>query len=365
MIQSLSLRHFQSHKKTDLQFTPGVNSIIGSSNSGKTAILRALYWAVYNRPSGLSFISHWNRDNKDKPIKSTLVRVTNDNGIIERRKGKLKGEEKEFNGYIVNENVLEAIGQDVPDEVSKLFNLDSVNIQKQMDAPFLLSESAGEVARFFNSTIRLDLIDRILSKAESKRRDANKEKTHLESEQSSIDKEIETFNWIDEAEQLANRIVKIEDRQEDRSNRKDSLEESVNDYLEYKAIIEKQEVLLSAVPIIDKITRISESQNAVIEKYNYLRTCVEDWREQKKIIEGTADFSSIEKMISNIDEFRKELYEKVQLKEKIEESIVEYKERQEDVNGYADVINELENQLPSTCVLCGAKLVKESHIHDT
>jgi len=37
-----------------------------------------------------------------------------------------------------------------------MFNFDSVNIQKQMDAPFLLSESAGEVARFFNSTIWLE-----------------------------------------------------------------------------------------------------------------------------------------------------------------------------------------------------------------
>jgi len=359
LIKSLLLQHFQSHRKTSLQFVPGVNSIIGSSNSGKTAILRALYWAVYNRPGGISYISHWNRDNKDKPIKSTLVRVTNDNNVIERRKGKLKGEEKEFNGYIVNENILEAIGQDVPDEVSRLFNLDSVNIQKQMDAPFLLSESAGEVARFFNSTIRLDLIDRILSKAESKRREANKEKIRLENENIELTKEILTFDWLENAELLADRIEKIENVVEEKGHIYWQLQADIDDWVDMSKDIENQEVILSAVPIVNKIVLVQELLEEKIDKCERLQNLSEQWLEQNTIIEGTADFSSIEKIITSIDNLRKELYEKVQLKERLEESIESYNISFMDKDRWTVSIIEYEKEFPARCPICNSQLKED------
>jgi DNA repair ATPase RecN len=358
MISELSIQNYQSHKKSTLNFTLGVNSIVGSSNCGKTAILRALYWAIYNRPGGISYISHWNRDKNDKPIKSTFVRVTNENNVIERRKGKVKvnDESKDFNGYIVKGKYLEAIGQDVPDEVTKLFNLDSVNIQRQMDAPFLLSESAGEVARFFNSTIRLDLIDRVLSKAESKRREANKEKVRLDNENIELSKEIETFNWLDDAELLADRIEKIENRVNDNENKLESLSENINNYNESFAIIECQEVILSAVPIVNKIISVQESLEQNIERCERLQNLSEQWEEQNTIIEGTADFSKALLMIENIDIFRKEIYEKVQLLEKIEETIEDYENKNDEILECANKIDKLEEELPSICPLCGNEI---------
>ena len=62
MISQLTLRNFQSHKASRLRFHPGVNVITGPSDSGKTALLRALLWAVRNRPSGDAFRSHWGGD---------------------------------------------------------------------------------------------------------------------------------------------------------------------------------------------------------------------------------------------------------------------------------------------------------------
>jgi DNA repair protein SbcC/Rad50 len=354
MISELSIQNYQSHKKSILNFTLGVNSIVGSSNCGKTAILRSLYWAIYNRPGGISYISHWNRDKNDKPIKSTFVRVTNDNNVIERRKGKVKvnDESKDFNGYIVNGKYLEAIGQDVPDEVTKLFNLDSVNIQRQMDAPFLLSESAGEVARFFNSTIRLDLIDRVLSKAESKRREANKEKIRLDNENIELLKEIGTFNWLDDAEVLADKIEKIENRVNDNENNLRVIENSIKYYNESLAIIECHEVVLSAVPIVNKIVSVQELLEQNIERCERLQNLSEQWEEQNTIIEGTADFSKALLMIENIDDFRKEIYEKVQLLEKLEETIEDWNIKYMEKDLLATQILDYEKQLPKLCPIC-------------
>ena len=49
MIRSINIKNIQSHKDTTLEFSPGINAIVGSSNKRKKAVLRALYWAVYNK----------------------------------------------------------------------------------------------------------------------------------------------------------------------------------------------------------------------------------------------------------------------------------------------------------------------------
>ena len=358
MLQSISLQNFQSHKKSILEFHKGINVITGPSNNGKSSILRALYWAIYNRPSGDSYVSHWNRDKNDKPIKSTKVTVINDNGTIERRKGFIKADDKQkvFNGYIVNDNYLEAIGQDVPDEVTKLFNIDNVNIQKQMDAPFLLSESAGEVARFFNQTIRLDLIDKILAKAESKRREANKDKSRLESEQVQIEKEILNYSWLEDAEILTDKIEIIENRIESNEEISKKLHVDTLFYYETLKIIQEQEVILSVAPVVNKIVLMQESLEQKIEKCERLQNLHNDWIEQNTLIAGVADFTLIDGLIEKIDGFRREIFDKIKVKDKLEGDIWEYNIKVEEIEKLDNNIIELEKQLPELCPTCGNKL---------
>ena len=93
MIKSVLYRNFQSHKKTLLEFHDGINIIMGPTDSGKTSLLRGLYWVRYNRPRGDDFISNWNRTDKGKPIKATVVTVTMTDGQIKRIKS------PQLNGY--------------------------------------------------------------------------------------------------------------------------------------------------------------------------------------------------------------------------------------------------------------------------
>ena len=59
MIKKIQIQNFQSHKETTLKLDPGVNIIVGTTDSGKTSILRALRWVIWNRPSGDDFRSWW------------------------------------------------------------------------------------------------------------------------------------------------------------------------------------------------------------------------------------------------------------------------------------------------------------------
>jgi DNA repair exonuclease SbcCD ATPase subunit len=307
MISSLVLQNFQSHKKTILNFHENVNAIIGQSNSGKTAILRGLFWAIYNRPSGLSFISYWNRDKKGNPLKSTYSEINNGSSIKRIRN-------IELNGYKVNKDTLEAVGLDVPEQVSKLLNLSEVNIQKQMDAPFLLSESASEVARFLNKEIRLDLIDKILSNAESKRRKYNSDIKQYEIEISEIEKELEKFEILEEAERLNTQLNEVEILIESIEDKIEGLELLKVDYQKYVKIIQ-----------------------------NYVKI----------------PFKNIEEIISELDSIKKEEND---IKEQIE-TLEDYKENYdseiEKVKKNNTLIKQLEKEMPDTCPICGNVLEED------
>jgi predicted phosphodiesterase len=49
-LERLVLENFQSHLRTELKLVPGLNVILGESNQGKSAIIRALHWLLFNEP---------------------------------------------------------------------------------------------------------------------------------------------------------------------------------------------------------------------------------------------------------------------------------------------------------------------------
>lgn len=54
--RKIILVNFQSHTYSELSLSKGVNVIVGPSDSGKTAIMRALRWNMFNDPSGVEFV---------------------------------------------------------------------------------------------------------------------------------------------------------------------------------------------------------------------------------------------------------------------------------------------------------------------
>lgn len=55
-LKRVRLENFQSHRNSVIDFDRGLNVIVGPSDSGKSAIIRAIKWALYNEPSGNYFI---------------------------------------------------------------------------------------------------------------------------------------------------------------------------------------------------------------------------------------------------------------------------------------------------------------------
>ena len=171
MLERLTIENFQAHSKLDLKLDPAVTTIVGPSDAGKSAVIRALIWLATNRPLGDSFI----RDGETRARVSLLV----DSRWIVRTRGKSE------NTYSIDGEELKAFGNEVPSEVSQLLNLSPINLQHQHDSPFWFSETAGEVSRQLNQIVDLSIIDRTLANLDKAARATAAPFQHSEGESAS------------------------------------------------------------------------------------------------------------------------------------------------------------------------------------
>lgn len=199
MLSSIHLQNFRSHKDTEIALSQGVNVFIGLSDSGKTNIFRALDWVFNNRPSGDQLRSRWGGD--------TIVSVKLVEGFAVTRT-----RTKTENLYSItdesgHETVFKAFGKDVPREVKELLNLTSINVQSQFDAPFLLSSSSGEVARYLNQVANLESIDITMLNIGRVKKEASTNLDYAKSELEKLEEQVEEYANLDRIE---DRVVKVE-----------------------------------------------------------------------------------------------------------------------------------------------------------
>ena len=147
MIRKVAIQNFQIHKQTELEFKEGMNVIAGSSDNGKSSIIRAIRWVLMNRPTGFAFHTHGAKDD------TAVAMVFGDYECVTRQKG-----EKNSGGYHHRGKTYAALRTDVPPEIERVLNLSEINIQSQHDPYFLLQDSPGEVAKKLNVVAGLGII---------------------------------------------------------------------------------------------------------------------------------------------------------------------------------------------------------------
>lgn len=345
MIHSIKIQNIQSHKDTELKLSPGINAIIGSSNNGKSAILRALYWAVYNRPLGIdNLLSHWAFDKKGNQIEPMEVTVRNDNGIVIRRRTKTE------NQYIVNDEELNVVKTDVPVQVEKLLCLSDTNIQRQQDAPFLLSLSNGQVAQYFNKTVRLDIIDRVLSNAESKRRKTNQEISQNEELLKEYVDKRDKYNWLDEAEKLLSKYNNISEKHDSIAAEFDKLNNELELYEKYSELKTKYSSISKVKEYINKFELLNEQTKKLENDIIVIEESLDDFAACKVY----PAFDTEKKLIQKFDSLNDELAKKEENINSLDESINSYLKLIDYIKGCKENITNLKKQLPDVCPLCGA-----------
>lgn len=154
-IQALRIRGFESHVDTHIQLGPGLNVITGPSDSGKTAIIRALRWLALGEPSGEAYVN--------QTVGEAEVTAELDDGVTVsklRRKGKtsysISTVPEPFEKAEVPEEVKQALGI----KKSKFGEFEpALNFAFQLDAPFLISETESAGAKILGKLAGTEVVD--------------------------------------------------------------------------------------------------------------------------------------------------------------------------------------------------------------
>lgn len=190
MIQKIRMQNFESHEDTEIEFTEGMNLIVGQSNSGKSSILRALRMVVDNE---------WNKDMVRNGYEYCRVRVTTDRGWVEAERG------EKVNRWRCQENEGELqeykkVGTSVPELATKILGMgqrergagikELPNFQSQLEKHYMLSEigekksTSGLVAVMMDNAIGLGGMEELIKDFST---DMQRDRKWISSTQSDIE----------------------------------------------------------------------------------------------------------------------------------------------------------------------------------
>ena len=159
-ITSIELVDFQIHSKLKVDFTNGINVLIGASGKGKSCIRRAIEWCLFNKS-----IDGIRREGSKK----TSVKITLANGtIVERIRS------ASINRYVLTvnekEQTFDSIGKSLPEEVKDAVGINPMvvdgeelwlNSAPQIALPFLFDKSPSWRMKLFNKLTGNDLLDKL------------------------------------------------------------------------------------------------------------------------------------------------------------------------------------------------------------
>lgn len=161
-LASVELENFQKHSKIKVDFTNGINVLVGASASGKSCIRRAITWCLFKEAiDGV----------RKEGTKTTSVKITLTNGnIIERIRT------SSINRYVLivngKESTFDSIGKTLPQEIKDAVGINPMivdgeelwlNSAPQIALPFLFDRSPAWRMKLFNQLTGNDLLDKLFA----------------------------------------------------------------------------------------------------------------------------------------------------------------------------------------------------------
>ncbi|MEN9405745.1 MAG: hypothetical protein RLZ12_29 [Bacillota bacterium] len=156
----LIIDNFQAHDHTEIDFALGLNVLVGPSDSGKSAVLRALRWVLFNQPRGMDFIQVGSSKCRVQLILTDGIKIT-------------RVRSNRVNRYLLTdaagkEQIFEGFGNAVPEEVIKAHGMRAIkladqehliNFGMQLDPPFMVADSPGGKAKLIGAISGAEVFD--------------------------------------------------------------------------------------------------------------------------------------------------------------------------------------------------------------
>ena len=286
-LKKLKINNFQSLKNVDINFSDTITTIVGKTDSGKSAILRALRALCFNA-SGNDFITFGET--------KTTVEGVFDGGSVRWEKG------GNTNRFILNENsdekVFDKVGKAVPDEVTDFLQIKDVeiaesklriNFAEQFDVPFLLWESGVKASKILGKLTNLDSVYEALGECSL---DVKRLKSDLKFNEETVEskkEKLKEFEGVDEQkaflqsvqdkmDEVKSKIVKCDVIEEvmqridmlasQKKIRVDKLAENRSSFIDIAGVSEKMEKYLQIVEIKGGLVSLKKKREILKGRYS-------------------------------------------------------------------------------------------------
>ncbi|MGG1014790.1 AAA family ATPase [Bacillus subtilis] len=283
-ISRVQLKGFQSHVDSDIRLGSGLNVITGPSDSGKTAVLRAVRWVAFNEPAGEAFLN--------RAVGETEVSITLETGQVitkRRRKGKtsyLLQQNEEDEGSLFEKS-------EVPEEVKAILGIrketfgdfeTTLNFAYQLDAPFLISETASAGAKVLGKLAGTAAVDMAVKSVNKDTIAARNERSRATQDIEKINGELLKFAGVDEAKEQLELAQYVLDEAERKIERLSELKGLLETYGYQSQVLKSAKEKLDKLQIVPALTDKLEQ----IEKAQYKRVGLLDLNCQLQKAAATA-----------------------------------------------------------------------------
>ncbi len=312
-IQSIQLKNFQSHIDSTLNFSSGLNVIVGPSDSGKTSVIRAIKWVLYDEPQGDAVL----RTGTDEVY--VKIEMSDGSWIEKSRKKKktlyvlydiLTSKKETFQGSRgdVKQRVGAILGMRFDEDGGKA----SYNLQEQLAAPFLLSDGGPTKAAAIGQLIGLDIIDEATQGTRSDITSKKQQINRILKEESRLDEILRQYEGLEKTEIQLNKTENLLSRISQRQN-------SMERAMELSAIAEQ---LFSQIGDVKNDLNKYQTLEECIKIHERIRSLSEAYHFQVQLLQKKQMLEvSIEKnlqILSNTEEVEKAQDKKEKLEKNLE-----------------------------------------------
>lgn len=328
MITELSLVNFQAHSNSHFDLCSGVNVIVGVTDSGKTSVIRALDWLCNSAGNAEAL-------KKDDTEYIEVSAAVDGAQVMRTRKGKI-------NSYYLDDSTLTAFGTGVPEPVSAVLKMHSVNLQNQHDAVFLIAATPWEVARYLNDVSGIAVIDEALKKIASAVKECNRNISGISKNIEVLETELEQFAGLPDLRSQFGCIEAVAVEYSEVDGMVEKLQKLILDYAAVVVPELPQDVDLlldGAAGVVSQVGEMAASINSVCSLLAAIPVvfCVPDFEQQfvrcsvlvEQARHAADGIVSLDKIIASVVIMETEL------------------------SSISEVVVELKAQLPEVCPVCG------------
>lgn len=336
MIRGIKLVGFQSHVDTSINLTEGLNVITGPSDSGKTAVIRAVRWLALNEPQGDAVVN--------QSVGYAQVTIITDTGVVTkvRNKGKVR-----YEINIDGENI-SYDKSEIPQEVYRILGINKTSFGDvevvlpfafQLDAPFLISSPASFGGKVLGKICNADTVELAVKKSSREVSQANDAKRQAEKTIEETNLALQSYENLQEVEQRLQQCRELVTDIEKGIVNRDTLSKLHNSYI---AAYEKLNAVRDTVHLLSEIPQRAEELSALelhAVRYNRLLNLYSKYNATNKhlnsiqnVINKTRTFEQATLCLAFIDEVTSRLKRLQPLREVYKNNETKLKALREKIN---------------------------------